>query len=98
MNKNPMKKGKLILPETKANLQSYIHMDWMLPQAAQETRSFNQQSIGFLKSHIGFLKSHRYIVQTSVRQFLSFMKNSQFWFLKEVETVLVSHKNLESGS
>jgi hypothetical protein len=66
-------------------------MDWMLPQAAQETRSFNQQSIGFLKSH-------RYIVQTSVRQFLSFIKNSQFWFLKEVETVLVSHKNLESGS
>ncbi len=33
---------------------------------------------------IGFLKSHRYIVQTSVRQFLSVMKNSQFWFLKEI--------------
>jgi len=42
-----------------------------------DARSFNQQSIGCLKSH-------RYIVQTSVRQFLSFMKNSQFWFLKEV--------------
>jgi len=70
-------KVKLILPETKENQQSYIHMDWLLPQAAQETRSFDQDNIAFLKSH-------RYIVQTSVRQFLSFMKNSQFWFVKEI--------------